>query len=73
MAACGSKWSGRGSPLKKCSARGNRFSRQETDPPMDCDIGSELGDSGVESAGEGSVRNPRLRLVSAECVRAGYE
>ena len=49
---------GGGSSLQKDSARGNHFPRQETAPPMDFDIGSELGDSGVESAGEGSGEEP---------------
>ena len=47
-----------GSSLEKESASGNRFQKQETAPPMDSDVDSELGDSGVESTGEGSGEEP---------------
>ena len=67
------KGQGGGSPLKKDSARGNRSPRQENAPPMDSDIWSELGDSGVESAGKGSGEKPSIssgkRRVRARRVR----
>ena len=67
------KGHGGGSPLKKDSASGDRVPRQETTPPLDSDKGSELGESGVESAGEGSGEEPSTssgeRRVRARRVR----
>ena len=60
---------GGGPPSKKNGARGNRFSKHETAPPMDSDVESELGgadlvsESGEEGTPQSGERRTRARRV----------